>query len=149
MSDLRDQTTGELLLSLKATAWRYSQTRTTRDARILANGAAAVLRELDAAEAERDRLRVAWQSARVGRRSARLLSGELLRRLRYAQNLNRDISSQGQREAEAVIRRVSAHLAAFETGDWGARGTLARIRAEITPTIAALDQPGDQPKETP
>lgn len=52
-------------------------------------------------------------------------------------------------QAEAVIKRVSAHLAEYETGDWGARGTLVKIRAEITPTIEALDQPGDQEGTTP
>lgn len=39
---------GERLLSLKATAFRYSQTHAAKDARILAEGAAEVLHALDA-----------------------------------------------------------------------------------------------------
>jgi hypothetical protein len=80
---------------------------------------------LDAKDAEIARLRVAWQSAQQGRRSARLLSGEFQRIIRK----QRQRAEQAEKR-EAEIREDRDQM-------W------AEVQ-KLRETVLALAQPGDQ-----
>lgn len=102
------------------------------------------LGQVRAAEAAAVRLRIAWTSARRGRRSGRILDRERMIQLRTAwraqERAEAELAemktiaterSEASAKAEATIARIRRELAEYETGDAGPIFTLGNIRRTL------------------